>query len=165
MTILARLLFAVLALVAIAIWWLSRDPFFVIGGSDATAVIIEPDRASQLAALALLVLGVVGCIVLGRGRTLGRVSGVILVLGLLAFALATHRLVVDGGRGEILDIWGLITLQRIAMSPQDGVGVDPLWTRSDYTVAFRRPTGETMTVFLGVGPLKLDTAALEAFAR
>jgi hypothetical protein len=165
MRILVRLLLILLALAAVAIWWLSRDPFFVVGGSDATAVIIEPDRESQIAALALLVLGAAGCIALRRGRTLRRVSGLVLALGLLVFALATHRLVVDGGRGEIRDIWGLITLQRIAMSPQDGLGVDPLWAKDDYLVTFRRPTGETMTVFLGLGPLKLDTAPLEAFAR
>src|SRR5262245_7779673 len=119
MKILAPLLLVLLVLAAVAMWWLSRDPFFVVGGSDATAIIIEPDRTSQLAALALLVLGSAGCIALRRGRTPRRISGLLLALGLLAFALAVHRLVIDGGRGEIRDIWGLMTLQRIAMSPQD----------------------------------------------
>ena len=127
MKFLAPMLLLVLVVAAVAIWWWSRDPFIVVGGSDATAVIIEPDRGSQVAALALLVLGAAGCIALWRGRIPRRVSGFVLALGVLAFALATHRLVVDGGRGEIRDIWALMTLQRLAMSPQDGLGLDPLW--------------------------------------
>ncbi len=158
------LLLIALAAWAATVWWLSSDPFFVVGGSDAAALILEPPREAQSATAIVLGIAIVLALIPWPGRVARRGAWAALALVTAAFALSTHRVVIDPARGQIRDVWAMVTLQSIGTDPADGLGTDPRWQLDRQTLTFQRPDGQTMTVLLGIAPLRIETAELAGFA-
>jgi hypothetical protein len=165
LTLWRRLFAALLALIGLALWWLSRETWWVAGGSDAAAVILAPAEFPQQLALLVLMLAALCCLVAWSSRLSRKLSLIGLWLGVAATALATHRVVIDGARGDIRDVWLLVTVQRIGMDLQQGPRVLPGELGALTWLSFQSPTpgAAPMRAFVGIPPWRLQTDALKAF--
>ena len=136
--------------------WLSNMTILFSPGSDFLLEIIAPSLAGQI--IVLLVL--CGCLAYAAMSLVAHRRPVgISALGVITVFLLTmgsHRILIDGGRGEIRDVWLLTTVQTLTFGLMDGPAGTARLTMgfaADWIVPH---DGHPMLLIHGLPPVALD---------
>lgn len=151
---------AVAALVAGIALWFSNQPFFLLGGSDALAIILAPSFPAQMLAAVLLGIGIASCALKTWGiwRWL---RALLLLTAVCSVGFASHRLVLDGLRTELQEKYFWLTWQRLPFDPLAGPESSlQLQMDSLFLTFTHKDSNNKIRVFIGLPPWRLNTAPL-----
>jgi hypothetical protein len=149
-------------LAGLVVIYLSNLAFFVAGGSDSLTDIAAPPRIGQVVALLLAGAGL-GYAAWSRapGGVTARtasVAGAVILLG-----LASHRVVIDNGRGEIRDFWLLTGVQTLPFDQRDGPAASAKLENHAVWARIAPLSGPGILLILGIPPLALDMGPVEVW--
>ena len=99
-----------LVAVLAVILYLTNDPFFMVGGSDSTSLMIGPPVSMQFASIV-----VVAAALMSPATPVHRAR--LAVLAICVAALGGHRLVIDDRNHQIRDVYLAIPVQTLAIDP------------------------------------------------
>lgn len=148
------------ATVALGLEVVASDTLLLAGGSDALAAVAAPQRWAQLLAAALAGLAV-ALQARRKHNTPGLLRRLAIPASLILVLLAGHRMVLDGARGELRDVYWLMTVQRVAFDVADGstasysAQISPLFLRLQ-----ANDTAQVTTIFLGPPPWRVPARRL-----
>ena len=141
---------------------LAGNRFLIAGGSDALITVAAPTPWAQIAAVlfAGAMVGLQGVDLRGRFLLARRL---LLPLAVVLVTLAGHRVVLDGARGELRDVYWLVNAKRLTFDISEGPAVSYSIEVSTYFLRLRAvDTANVTRVFLGIPPWRVVTEELEA---
>ena len=150
----------VTALVAGAALWFSNQPFFLLGGSDALAIILAPSFPAQMLAAMLLGIGIASCALktLGIWRWL---RALLLLTAVCGVGCASHRLVLDGLHAELQEKYFWLTWRCLPFDPVTGPESSLQLKVDSFFLTFtHKDSNNKIRVFIGLPPWRLNTAPL-----